>query len=525
MDFGLHELISHDLYVSEDGDDENSGLSFDEPLRNISTAVRLIDMSVGVERTIHVSAGTYSYASNQQIFPFGFKENLSIIGEDKSNTIIVNDSSSETFAIYDLTGFNKLSNFSFHYDYSFPGAMCSLYLYETFKILNCEFSGISGDFFIESSESDNLQIIDTYIHDVVTTDFSGVMLFLANGRLDNVTLDNCTIVTNPDNSVSSLDIHVKDEFVVENCKIINNVSISQNTGNVILRENPGVPTTKIINNCLFANNSSISDNNVEIYGTGYNSMSNCTFVNNSSTFSTLEMKGDLDLNNSILNNPSNGYEISLPNAISIGILSELNVSNCDILGGYSAIYNQNFVNTVNWLEGNIDDDPLFLLSGDDPYQLTELSPCLDAGTPDTTGLFLPPWDLLHHQRVWDGDGNGLATIDMGCYEFGAPPVVSVEDPVVIPNDEINLCNYPNPFNPSTTISFNLFESGKVKVEIFNIKGQMVKTLMDCTTAPGIYNCIWNGRNDAGKRVASGEYIAKLKVNGEETAAHKMMLIK
>jgi len=49
--------------------------------------------------------------------------------------------------------------------------------------------------------------------------------------------------------------------------------------------------------------------------------------------------------------------------------------------------------------------------------------------------------------------------------------------------------------------------------------------MDCSAAPGNYNCVWHGRNDAGKRVASGEYIVKLEVNGEEKAVRKIMMVK
>ncbi len=53
----------------------------------------------------------------------------------------------------------------------------------------------------------------------------------------------------------------------------------------------------------------------------------------------------------------------------------------------------------------------------------------------------------------------------------------------------------------------------------------MKTLLDCTTTAGIFNCIWNGKDSGGKRVASGEYIVKLKVNGEEKAVRKIMLLR
>jgi hypothetical protein len=179
-----------------------------------------------------------------------------------------------------------------------------------------------------------------------------------------------------------------------------------------------------------------------------------------------------------------------------------------------------------WGEGIIDDIPQFL-GGDeyDPlyYQLTELSPCIDTGTPDTTGLFLPPWDILHNYRVWDGDGNGAAIIDMGCYEYDAEPYVEVTRNQ-IPNTQYQLYNYPNPFNPETKIVFNLPEEGNVKLEIYNIKGQKVKTLLDCYMSPGRSEMIWDGRDSNNKAVASGIYFYKLKA-GDNKKVRKMILLR
>jgi hypothetical protein len=207
-----------------------------------------------------------------------------------------------------------------------------------------------------------------------------------------------------------------------------------------------------------------------------------------------------------------------------GYISEIDISHCNIQGGQNAIYNQNNVNIINWLDGNIDEDPLFDSLGTHPFALLEGSPCIDTGTPDTTGLFLPPWDLLHNERIWDGDGNGVAIIDMGCYEYGAPPVVGIEYPIIEIIDEINLSNYPNPFNPETKIVFNLPEEGNVKLDIYNIKGQKVKILLDCYMSPGRSEMIWNGKDDNGKRVSSGVYFYQL-VTDKKTITPKMILIK
>ena len=101
--------------------------------------------------------------------------------------------------------------------------------------------------------------------------------------------------------------------------------------------------------------------------------------------------------------------------------------------------------------------------------------------------------------------------------------VSIEDNT-IPQLESYLHNYPNPFNPETRIVFNLPEEGNVKLDIYNIKGQKVKTLLDCYMNPGRSEMIWNGKDDNGKRVSSGVYFYQL-ITEKKTITKKMILIK
>jgi len=71
-------------------------------------------------------------------------------------------------------------------------------------------------------------------------------------------------------------------------------------------------------------------------------------------------------------------------------------------------------------------------------------------------------------------------------------------------------NIPNPFNPETSIKFNLVESGHASLEIYNIKGQRVKTLVNNHLSSGEYNFVWNGKDENGNQVASGLYLYTLK---------------
>lgn len=85
-------------------------------------------------------------------------------------------------------------------------------------------------------------------------------------------------------------------------------------------------------------------------------------------------------------------------------------------------------------------------------------------------------------------------------------------------------NYPNPFNPSTTFTYSLPQAGKVLVQIFDVTGRRVRMLVNEEKEAGVYNVMWDGRNDANLQVASGMYVYQIR-SGSFVQAKKMMLIK
>ena len=84
--------------------------------------------------------------------------------------------------------------------------------------------------------------------------------------------------------------------------------------------------------------------------------------------------------------------------------------------------------------------------------------------------------------------------------------------------------FPNPFNPSTTIEFNLPESSKTEVSIYNLKGQKIKKLLDETLSAGNHQIYWNGKNEKKKTVSSGVYFIRLET-GNKTETKKILLMK
>ena len=85
-------------------------------------------------------------------------------------------------------------------------------------------------------------------------------------------------------------------------------------------------------------------------------------------------------------------------------------------------------------------------------------------------------------------------------------------------------NFPNPFNPTTTIRYQLNKTGRTVLEIFNILGQRVRTLVDEDQKTGAYTVIWKGENNAGVQVASGVFLYRIR-SGDFTSIKKMILLR
>ncbi len=81
-------------------------------------------------------------------------------------------------------------------------------------------------------------------------------------------------------------------------------------------------------------------------------------------------------------------------------------------------------------------------------------------------------------------------------------------------ETVSINNYPNPFNPETTVSFTLPQDGKVSIKVFNVRGQLVKTLVDNNLNAGKHEIVWNGRDEENRQVGSGIYFCRLQTAGK-----------
>ncbi len=88
----------------------------------------------------------------------------------------------------------------------------------------------------------------------------------------------------------------------------------------------------------------------------------------------------------------------------------------------------------------------------------------------------------------------------------------------------NLTNFPNPFNPKTTISFSLTDESYIDLSIYNVKGQKIKTVLNEKILKGKYKEEWNGTNEKGNKVSSGVYYCIMKSNNRIIATKKCILL-
>jgi hypothetical protein len=135
---------------------------------------------------------------------------------------------------------------------------------------------------------------------------------------------------------------------------------------------------------------------------------------------------------------------------------------------------------------------------------------------DSVRVFSPSHQKIAAYLVGDGPAS-ICIYD--------PSVTNIEltNPAK-PDNFILYQNYPNPFNPSTAIKYDLSEISLVHLDVFNLLGEKVRTLINEKQLQGSYSIEWNGRNDNGRIIPSGVYFYRLKI-GDQYKIRQMRLIK
>lgn len=132
------------------------------------------------------------------------------------------------------------------------------------------------------------------------------------------------------------------------------------------------------------------------------------------------------------------------------------------------------------------------------------------------------WGMHNHLRVSTGTMEEMQDFISALNEI-LNPLLSKVAPLT-PIATTLEGNYPNPFNSSTHIEYSIAKGGHVLLQIFNIQGQLVKTVIDEYKLPGNYAFDWNGKNQSATPVASGSYFYRLTI-GDFSQTRRMILVK
>jgi len=171
---------------------------------------------------------------------------------------------------------------------------------------------------------------------------------------------------------------------------------------------------------------------------------------------------------------------------------------------------------------NMIGDPLFVDAANHNFQLQQDSPAIDAGIYRTA--YDRFFEIYGIDLKLDFAGNTRpqgANWDLGAYEYAdetAVRLLRLKRPL-----HFYLHNYPNPFNPSTTIQFEIPKPSWINLEIFNISGQKITTLAEGHYETGRYEIQWNGKDQNNQQLSSGVYYYKLNSN-DHFLTKKMVLI-
>lgn len=510
-----------DFYVSPEGDDNNSGLSPDAPLKTIALALLKVKADSLHQQTIHLANGYYG---QDQLFPLNLRSYVSIVGESEAGTIfnspnvfcILFDSEKEV-AIRNITFEAVTDNVYMMEDLiwgisrnQYNGYMDKFSItLENLSFRNCRPSDYNRDYrLIDFTYPGSLVMRNITIEDCMGT----LAINVGGGNLiaENILIHHFYHPPIGARGGRAMALTLNNPQFEGNDNILTNLQI---TGCVTNTVDWNICTAVYICNASFPSslenyfiNATISDN----YGTAPRGAGITMGTDARATF----------INSIISNNLRYNFRLD-----SERLPSRLRFLN-SLVGPETepgdSFYNQSPDNIIEWYGTNLSTDPGFYAwSDDNPYTLGQDSPCIDAGTTDFGIFDIPDWyefpsyDLSGNPRIY-GD-----QVDLGAYEWQGQ--VDIEDLLAVP--VFSMRNYPNPFNPTTTISFEIPHDAYVNLEIYNIRGQMVKHLLNTHKAMGKHSVVWDGKDDQGRDCSSGVYYFQLSSSDGIRHTQKMLMMK
>ncbi len=368
---------------------------------------------------------------------------------------------------------------------------------------------------INMSFGATFHIRDSVFEDNLT---SAVRVALTPGPYEDRFFERCLFRNTLYQNTSAVEVFDNSALRLVDCIIDADDPAQTHQYGIEIQSNASVEVTRCtISDCWSAG--------VKIQSGGPLLVDSCLITGNGSGVNAESMASGVVRNNTIVGNTLEGLWYGGPDGeVSHNILSGNGTGIHFESSGGSVIYNDIADNGVVFdgdfipayfgeaITTNANGDPadvylnLFLspefsdAAGGD-YSLMATSPCIDAGDP---------------ARL-DPDGT---SVDLGAFYFDQSA-----SPVPVPSTpRTSLSCSPNPFNPATTIRFNIVRDGYVGLSVYNVRGQLVKTLVDGMAAAGSSSVTWDGTDRSGRSCASGTYFLRLS-NGGEVVTDKLLLAK
>ncbi len=422
--YGKTEQIWGDIFVSADGNNDNNGLSWESPFQTIRHALKRAGSNAENPIKLHLASGVYSKETNNESLPIIPIDHLKIIGH--SQVVLDADSLTNILKILWLKNVS-LKNLKLQNGFATDGGGMLIINSQTFLDSLTLTNNISKEHggAIFGNRAD-ITVSNTRIAHNKSENAGGIGLLSSTIKIVNTTIDSNS--AKYDGGMECLYSGLR-------------MTTSQITGNFDEKHTGGLllfNTNATIDNSTFSGNKSGSSGTGAIYALD---------------------STHLNLKNCIFWDEGNEWDIK---ANGSNYRTHLTISHSSLTDGERSIGKSGEVE-LNYMESNISGDPLFVGSGMFPYQIDEFSVCIDRGSPDTTGMNLPPFDLSANTRIVN------QRIDMGAFEWN--PLVDVEHHDKNKKSS-ELILYPNPAKTSLYLS-GMIDEVITKVNVFNQLGQMV----------------------------------------------------
>ncbi|MFO8145117.1 MAG: FlgD immunoglobulin-like domain containing protein [Candidatus Syntrophosphaera sp.] len=511
-----------DLYVSPQGNDANSGLSESEPLKTIALAIQRIGADNQNPHTIHLANGIYGA---DQHFPLNLRSYVSIVGESEAGVIFEDGAPTVFIEGWDSEKEATIKNITFQ------GALYQGFSKHWLIVCSSIYDYDGNDKFSLTMENISFRNIYPlhYNYPLVIAE----LVQPEKAILRNITVEDCMVSTALyfwgggvyGDNIRIHNTHGSPYGVLEGKALATYASMPITTGGDNVFHN--LEITDCNSRSVDGSSGSIVRINHSFLPTEFrNYFINCTITDNhwdTGMGAAVDLGEDAKVTfiNSIISHDAGMNFILRQNDFLPSNLQFLNSLVGTSENPEDTILNLGPDNTIEWFGTNLSSDPAFYAWTDDnPYALGQDSPCIDAGTTDFSIFDIPDWysfpsyDLAGNPRIY-GD-----QVDLGAYEWQGQ--TDIEDLLAAP--VFSMSNYPNPFNPTTTIRYSLPKAANVRLDILNVKGQLVRTLINSEMKAGLHRAVWDGTDMNNVSVASGVYLYRMSSN-DRTRTGKMLMMK